>query len=89
MQLPGFCDEPVRVTLELTWWPSDDTLQISERLWIKSSEDQRWTLEAMTVFPTMERHEVSAFLRERVSSAALFLLEFAESDSVIKPRSSG
>lgn len=89
MQLPGFSDEPVRVTLEVTWWPTDDTLQISERVWVKSMEDQRWTLEAMTVHPTMERYEVPAFLRERITSATLFLLEFAETDSIIKPRPAG
>lgn len=33
MQLPGMSTEPVRVSIAVTWWPSDDSWSITRQGW--------------------------------------------------------
>ncbi len=46
VQLPGMSTEPVRVTLEVTWWPHDNTWGIARRDWRRDG-DNGWQLEGM------------------------------------------
>lgn len=48
MQLPGMSTEPVRVQLEVTWWPHDNTWSISRQGW-RRGPDHQWDLEEMSV----------------------------------------
>ncbi len=47
MQLPGMCTDPVRLSLELTWWPSGDDFTVSRRLWTMTPDGRTWQLEDM------------------------------------------
>lgn len=47
MQLPGMSYDPVRLSLELTWWPDDDSFGVSRRLWTRPHRGDQWVLEDM------------------------------------------
>lgn len=59
MQLPGFASEPVRVSLDITWWPTDDQFSHSARMWIRDDETGTWRMEAMEASALYPRHEVA------------------------------
>lgn len=46
MQLPGMSTEPVRVSIEVTWWPHEDSWSISRRGW-RRGPSSLWELEQM------------------------------------------
>jgi hypothetical protein len=46
MQLPGMSTQPVRVSIEVTWWPSSGEWSIARRGWRRDERDQ-WQLEEM------------------------------------------
>lgn len=47
MQLPGMSYDPVRLSLDLTWWPDDDSFSVSRRLWTRPHRGDSWVLEDM------------------------------------------
>lgn len=47
MQFPGMYTDPVRLSLELTWWPPADDFSMSRRLWTRPAPGDTWQLEDM------------------------------------------
>jgi len=47
MQLPGMSYDPVRLSLDVTWWPDDDHFSFSRRLWTRPHRGDTWQLEDM------------------------------------------
>lgn len=47
MQLPGMSTDPVRLSLDLTWWPPSDDFSMSRRLWTRPAPGDSWQLEDM------------------------------------------
>lgn len=47
MQLPGMSTDPVRLSLDLTWWPPSDDFSMSRRLWTRPAPGDTWQLEDM------------------------------------------
>lgn len=47
MQLPGMSYDPVRLSLDVTWWPDDDSFGLSRRLWTRPHRGDTWVLEDM------------------------------------------
>lgn len=47
MQLPGMSYDPVRLSMDLTWWPDDNTFSVSRRLWTRPHRGSTWVLEDM------------------------------------------
>jgi len=47
MQLPGMSTDPVRLSLDLTWWPPTDDFSMSRRLWTRPAPGDTWVLEDM------------------------------------------
>lgn len=77
MQLPGMSTEPVRVSIEITWWPHDGTWGISRRGWRRDSTSA-WVLEEMSTSGTpLTLSEVCAKLEAAV---AVLETEIRESD---------
>lgn len=77
MQLPGMSTEPVRVSIEVTWWPATNDWSIARRGWRRDEFDQ-WRLEQMnTSGSPMTRGEVL----QRLQAAWIDLrTEIEESD---------
>lgn len=75
MQLPGLSTEPVRVVLEVTWWPHDDSWSIGRRGWRRDSASL-WQLEEMRTSATpLARHELLLHLAEAVEQLEAEILE--------------
>lgn len=47
MQLPGMSYDPVRLSVDLTWWPDQDEFGVSRQLWTRPYRGSRWELEDM------------------------------------------
>jgi len=47
MQLPGMSTDPVRLSVDVTWWPDSDTFSASRRLWTRPHRSSDWVLEDM------------------------------------------
>ena len=47
MQLPGMSYDPVRLSLDVTWWPDEDSFGVSRRLWTRPHRGDVWQLEDM------------------------------------------
>lgn len=47
MQLPGMSTDPVRLSLDVTWWPPSDEFSLSRRLWTRPHGGSTWLLEDM------------------------------------------
>lgn len=47
MQLPGMSYDPVRLSVDLTWWPDEDHFGVSRRLWTRPNRGESWVLEDM------------------------------------------
>jgi len=77
MQLPGMSTEPVRVSLEVTFWPHDNTWTISRRGW-RRDQASVWQLEEMSTSGTpLDRSELLSRLAVAV---AVLETEVMESD---------
>lgn len=57
MQLPGISFDPVRLSLDVTWWPDDNTFGMSRRLWTRPHRADIWQLEDMATTGTPVRLE--------------------------------
>lgn len=77
MQLPGMSTEPVRVSLEVTWWPHDDSWSLSRRGWRRDSASF-WQLEEMRTTGTpLNRDDLWAHLQDAIEELGR---EIEESD---------
>ena len=77
MQLPGMSTEPVRVSIEVTWWPSQNDWSIARRGWRRDATGS-WNLEDMaTSASPMTRHELVARLEAALN---VLIVEIEESD---------
>lgn len=47
MQFPGMSYDPVRLSLDVTWWPDEDGFGMSRRLWTRPNRGSEWQLEDM------------------------------------------
>lgn len=45
MQLPGLSYDPVRLSVDLTWWPDSGDFSVSRRLWTLPNRGSTWVLE--------------------------------------------
>lgn len=77
VQLPGMSTEPVRVAIEVTWWPATNDWSISRSGWRRDA-DNRWQIEQIATSATpLSRHEVCARLWE---AASQLVAEVEETD---------
>lgn len=77
MQLPGMSTEPVRVSLEVTWWPAQNDWSIARRGWRRDQTGQ-WALEEMaTSASPLTRSDLIAKLNQAVDA---LVVEIEESD---------
>lgn len=73
MQLPGMATDPVRTSIDLTWWPLDDTYGVSFRVWLQDLRTGQWVLQEMRTSGTPLRHaEVADRWRSAAHSASSF-----------------
>lgn len=47
MQLPGMSSDPVRLSVDVTWYPPADDFSCSRRLWTRPARGSDWQLEDM------------------------------------------
>lgn len=47
MQLPGMSYDPVRLSLDVTWWPDETHFSLSRRLWTRPHRGSSWVMEDM------------------------------------------
>lgn len=77
MQFPGMSTEPVRVALEVTWWPSSGDWSLARRDWRRDSASL-WQLEGMCCSGTpLSRSELIAQL---IAALSVLETEILESD---------
>lgn len=73
MQLPGMATDPVRLSIDITWWPTDDTYGLSQRIWLQDDHTGQWVLQDMrTTGSPLRWHEVGDRWRAATSSAMTF-----------------
>lgn len=73
MQLPGMSYDPVRLSLDVTWWPDEDGFGVSRRLWTRPHRGDTWQLEDMATSGSLFR---LVELPERWADSASVSLEF-------------
>lgn len=79
MQLPGMSTDPVRVSLDLTWWPVDGTFSMSRRLWVRPAYSDTWQLEDVaTSGSPVTRETVEARWSDASRVAMTFFLDLAD-----------
>lgn len=76
MQLPGLSYDPVRLSLDVTWWPDDGTFAVSRRLWTRPHRGSTWQLEDMA---TSGSPIALCHLRDRWTASAATSLQYFES----------
>lgn len=57
MQFPGMSTDPVRVRLEVTWWPETGDFSLSRQVWTRPTASDVWQLEGMEVSGSPIRYE--------------------------------
>lgn len=75
MQLPGMSYDPVRLSLEVTFWPDDASFSLSRHLWTRPHRGSVWVLEDMAT--TGSPIPLSS-LRDRWNAAADLSLTYFE-----------
>lgn len=73
MQLPGMNTDPVRLSLDLTWWPETPDFSMSRRLWTRPASGSTWQLEDMATTGSPVRREA---LAARWSAASDLSLQY-------------
>jgi len=73
MQLPGMHTDPVRLSLDVTWWAPETTFSVSRRLWTRPGHSSTWQLEDMAASGSPI---LLVDLQDRWSSAATTSLGF-------------
>jgi hypothetical protein len=65
--------DPVRLSVDLTWWPGDATFSMSRRLWTRPGPASDWQLEDMaTSGSPIAPHE----LEDRFCEVVLVALQY-------------
>lgn len=65
--------DPIRLSLDVTWWPDDDSFGVSRRLWTRPYRGDTWRLEDMaTSGSPIRRPDLS----ESWAAASALSLEF-------------
>lgn len=49
MQFPGMSTDPVRVRLEVTWWPEDVSFSLARSVWSRPTYADHWLMEGLEV----------------------------------------
>lgn len=65
--------DPVRLSLDLTWWPPDEDFSMSRRLWTRPAASSTWQLEDVATTGSPVRREA---LANRWESASLISLRY-------------
>lgn len=86
MQLYGMASEPVRASLEITWWPVDDGFSTSSRLWIREDGSGTWAMQAMEASPIQARHEIREHVKGWANDWASYLTLLADEDRRLRIR---
>lgn len=86
MQLHGMASEPVRVSLDATWWPADDLYSHSARLWIRSDYSGTWEMQEMSASGLYPRHEVSTNVMAWAAVWSAFLTELGRENEAHRGR---
>lgn len=73
MQLPGMSTDPVRLSLDITWWPPADDFSMSRRLWTRPAPGDTWQLEDMA---TTASPVTLVTLRNRWGDASRVALDY-------------
>lgn len=73
MQLPGMSYDPVRLSLDVTWWPDDGSFAVSRRLWTRPFRGPQWVLEDMA---TSASPISSVALPDRWAEASSLSIDF-------------
>lgn len=73
MQLPGMSTDPVRLSLDVTWWPPGDDFSMSRRLWTRPAPGDAWQLEDMA---TTGSPVTLVTLRDRWTRASSVALDY-------------
>lgn len=79
MQLPGMSTDPVRLSVDLTWWPPSDDFSMSRRLWTRPASGDHWQLEDMATTASPIRLVTLPDRWREVSSTSLrYFMELVE-----------
>lgn len=73
MQLPGMSTDPVRVRLEVTWWPEENDFSLSRSVWTRPDRQDAWQMEGLEVSGSPIRPDG---LAERWTHANVAVLDF-------------
>lgn len=49
MQFPGMSTDPVRVRLEVTWWPESADFSLARSVWSRPVSGDTWLMEGLEV----------------------------------------
>lgn len=49
MQFPGMSTEPVRVRVEVTWWPETGDFSLNRSVWTRPDGRDAWQMEGLEV----------------------------------------
>lgn len=83
MQLPGMFTQPVRVVLEVTWWPASDDWSIARKGW-RRDHDNLWQMEEMSCSGTpLTQREVIDRLADAVTVLATEIEESSDPFSTV------
>lgn len=47
MQLPGLSTDPIRITVDVTWWPQDGSFSLSRKVTSRRGARDQWDLEEL------------------------------------------
>jgi hypothetical protein len=73
VQLPGMSYDPVRLSLDVTWWPDEASFGVSRRLWTRPYRGSSWVLEDMA---TSASPITVGALRDRWGEASQISLDY-------------
>lgn len=80
VQLPGMSSDPVRLSLDITWYPHDGTFSMSRRLWARPAYAPDWQLEDMaTTGSPVTRETVEGRWSDAQRVALAYFLELVHS----------
>lgn len=82
MQLPGMSTDPVRLEVQLTWWPPADDFSMSRHLWTRPASSDSWQLEDMaTTASPIRLVELPGRWHDVQRSALVYFMQMIETQS--------